>query len=103
MACTANNTQNGIRKAKPIPLCRWWLRTRLIPGDVTTRVNFAGMKDSVTSSPVVEFYVPWWAWPLEWMHRLVFGTVILCHGLSEELKDGNRSRMKEFDEKHRWD
>lgn len=53
--------------------------------------------------PVVEFYVPWWAWPLEWMHRLVFGTVILCHGLSEELKDGNRSRMKEFDEKHRWD
>jgi hypothetical protein len=33
MACTANNTQNvtlqiKVRRALPLPLCRWWLKTR---------------------------------------------------------------------------
>ena len=43
---------------KPLWRCRWWLATR--------PVHDADM-------PVVEFYVPWWAWPLELCHRAIFG------------------------------
>jgi len=45
--------------------CRWWLRCRPASGAVQLgRADFA---------PVQEFYVPWWAWPLEWLHRLIYG------------------------------
>lgn len=100
MACTANNTQNvtlqiKVRRALPLPLCRWWLKTRPCSRGIQL--------GPPNTPPAVEFYVPWWAWPLEWLHRLVFGAVVLCHGLKEELKDGNRSRMREYDKSHRWD
>jgi len=46
-------------------LCRWWLRTR--PCKKAVQLN-----NYIPAC--VEFYVPWWAWPLELTHRLIFGT-----------------------------
>jgi len=42
---------------------RWWLNCR-----VTTIDNING--SWVAAS---ELYVPWWAWPFELLHRLIFG------------------------------
>lgn len=39
-------------------LCRWWLKTR----------------DCKDFPNLIELYVPWWAWPLEIFHRLIFGS-----------------------------
>ncbi len=50
-----------VGKSRHPLLCRWWLRTRKIKPEPR-----GGM-------PVFEFYTPWWAWPLELLHRLVFG------------------------------
>lgn len=55
-------------QARPILLCRWWLRTR--PCKLGIQLN----NDKY---PCVEFYVPFWARPLELIYRLVFGSVKL--------------------------
>lgn len=39
-------------------LCRCWIRTR-------ENKDFLGLR---------EIYVPWWAWPFELTHRLIFGS-----------------------------
>lgn len=59
-----NATQYTTGKAEPRWRSRWWLRVRQIgavqiTGDVRTAVH--------------EFYVPWWAKPLDFVHGLVFG------------------------------
>ena len=50
---------------RPRPLTRWWLRTRFI--EVITYDN------GLIGAPM-ELYVPFWAWPLELLHRVVFGS-----------------------------
>jgi hypothetical protein len=49
----------------PKPFRKWWLATRPVKDAV--QIDGQGIP------PVVEFYVPWWAWPIEAVHRLVFG------------------------------
>lgn len=51
-------------------LCRWWLRTR--------KAGF-----TADGGPVHEFYVPWWGWPLELLHRAIFGHARLDGGRPE--------------------
>lgn len=55
----------------PLPLCRWWLRTREC--ELGVQVPTA---DAMPAC--IEFYVPWWGWPLEWLHRLIFGRARLA-------------------------
>lgn len=43
----------------------WWLGTR--PCSRAVQIGPPGMPG------IIEFYVPWWAWPLELIHRAVFG------------------------------
>ncbi len=45
-------------------LCRWWVKTKEC--EATT-----------PEEAVHELYVPFWAWPFEWLHRLVFGRATL--------------------------
>jgi hypothetical protein len=49
-------------------LCRWWLRGRVV---IDPRVNASG---PYPTKAFVELYVPWYAWPLELLHRIVFGS-----------------------------
>lgn len=51
----------------PIYKCRWWLKMR-----ACKRAQLIGKPQSGVL-PVQEFYVPWWAWPLEILHRILFG------------------------------
>ena len=57
------------RKSLPKPLTRWWLKTRPCKNAIQM-----GPKDTPAC---IEFYVPLWAWPLELIHRLVFGRAVL--------------------------
>lgn len=54
----------GVAVSRPYIFCRWWLRTRKC-----TPSQIGGAS--------AEFYVPLWAWPLELMHRLLFGKATL--------------------------
>jgi len=52
------------RKSRRRIFCRWWLRTRPV----------MNVKPSPFGQHAVrEFFVPWWAWPLELLHRGIFG------------------------------
>jgi hypothetical protein len=46
-------------------LCRWWLRTR--PCQLRIQID-------KEVPACIEFYVPWWGWPFELTHRLIFGS-----------------------------
>jgi len=50
----------GEAKTRHTALCRWWLKIRTC-------------EQSCVGGAVHEFYVPFWAWPFEWLHRLIFG------------------------------
>ena len=52
---------------RPELLTRWWLKTRTIKRAIQINKN-EGI------SPCVEFYVPFWAWPLELLYSLIFGS-----------------------------
>lgn len=56
-------------------LCRWWVRTRPVKPDKFHRA-MCRLTSSGARAPV-EFYVPWWGWPLELLHRAVFGRAII--------------------------
>ncbi len=45
---------------------RWWLKWR--PCKRAVQIN-AGQGIPAC----IEFYVPWYAWPLEFIHRMIFG------------------------------
>jgi len=62
--------------SRPRWLCRWWLRTR-------EGQPIAG-KNPCREISTCEFYVPWWGWPLELLHRAIFGYAKL------EKLDGNQ-------------
>ena len=53
-------------KSLPRPLCRWWMRLRPICKGF--QIESCG-----EFLPPIELYVPWWAWPFELVHRLIFG------------------------------
>ena len=49
-------------------LTKFWLRCRPLPEIKDGNSMYQGIS---------EFYVPWWAWPLEIFYNLVFGKVKL--------------------------
>jgi hypothetical protein len=53
----------GMGRTRHPILCRWWLKTRPIR-----------VPEYRSDDKVLEFYVPWWAWPLELLHRIIFGS-----------------------------
>jgi len=60
-------TQYEVCVGRPRWQCRWWLRSKpapILPGD-----------DGLFHG--AEMYVPWWAWPLDLAHRLIFGSTKL--------------------------
>jgi hypothetical protein len=58
-----------VRKSLPPILTRWWLKTRKCEESV--QIGPEGVSASI------EFYIPWWAWLFELLHRLVFGRAVL--------------------------
>lgn len=74
-------TKYTIGKSLPRPLCKWWLRTRDCKGQIPT---------DGWIHPAIEFYVPFWAWPLELLHRAFFGNPKLT--AIEGIADG-KTRM----------
>ena len=61
-----NGVEYKIGKSLPKPLCRWWLRLR-----PCKKAIHLGPTNTL---PCMEFYVPWWAWQFELLHRLIFGS-----------------------------
>lgn len=55
---------------RPLLLTRWWLNTR--PCKNAVQIN-----KGQGIPACIEFYIPIWAWPLEWLHRLFFGSTRL--------------------------
>ena len=53
----------------PKLLTRWWLKTR--PCKNIVQIGSKGVP------ACIEFYVPFWAWPFELIHRLFFGRTVL--------------------------
>jgi hypothetical protein len=54
-------------QANPWWKSRWWARVRSIP--IT--------KEASGFTAAAEFYVPWWAWPLELTYKALFGATKL--------------------------
>lgn len=64
--CTSDPHGSAVLgRSLPMPLTRWWLKTRACSRGI--QLNHDG------TPPCVEFYVPWWTWPLELTHRVIFG------------------------------
>jgi hypothetical protein len=107
MPCSTSS-EGKLGKARPRFLCRWWLRVRPFNRDTIefhrtaelaarvaeisceeaaakldgALVAFSGLPlhvDEFRNNALVEVYVPWWAWPLELIHRAIFGRVILSN------------------------
>jgi len=69
------NKQMKVGISLPKILCRWWLRIRPCKNGV--QLSGADIRcDGITIIQMpacIESYVPWWAWPLELIHRSIFG------------------------------
>ena len=73
------NNENIIGRQKLF--CRWWCRTREVPNtDCWIKIGNEEWK----RVPITEFYIPWWSWPLEILHRMVFGKPKLIKSKSIE-------------------
>lgn len=59
------NEELVTRTGLPRQLTRWWLKVRQIEPIRT---------DDGLIHAMSEFYVPFWAWPFELLHRMVFGS-----------------------------
>lgn len=73
------NSKYGISRHKL--LSRWWLKTREVKDIAVplTSLNYP-----------IEFYIPFWAWPLEILYRLIFGaTKIDCNTVNEVKSNEN--------------
>lgn len=57
--------ENFIKKARPKLMQCWWIKSR--PSGKF--LYFDGKENQL----VIEFYIPWWGWPCELLHRLIFG------------------------------
>ena len=53
-----------VGKSKHWLFCKWWMRIRPVVSQAIP---------CPSSCRCVEFYVPWWAWPFELIHRAIFG------------------------------
>lgn len=74
-------------KAVPRWRRKWWMRVRTVLSGPYVPLPTRGIQiDGFGMPPVVErqlyaplqlseFYVPWWAWPFELIHRSIFGCV----------------------------
>lgn len=60
------------RTCRPTIFTRWWLGIRKFKP--SSEFNECGLKYAIH-----EFYVPWWGWPFELLHRLVFGRAKLSN------------------------
>ena len=73
---------NVIGVSKPRYLCRWWMKTRKV---YEYPVNSMFIRDEKGSPcnimPVHEFYCPWWARPLDFVWKLIFGNPKLTKGV----------------------
>lgn len=76
-------TEMTVGKCLPLPLCKWWKRAR-----PSTR----GIQLNNGAPPCIELYVPWWAWPLELVHRAIFGNPKLTP--IEGIADGKVREVK---------
>jgi len=56
---TENPSNYIAMKSNHLLFCRWWCRSRPV------------------DDGMMEFYVPWWAKPLDFIHRMIFGRVKL--------------------------
>ena len=74
-----------VGKSLPRPLCKWWKRFRR----VKDQVPMDGLIHAA-----VELYVPWWAWPFELTHRMVFGNLKLTRIAIEGIADGKVHEVK---------
>lgn len=54
--------------ARPWYFSRWWIKTRTIVPTI--------YDNGLIGAPI-EFYVPWYSWPLELLYRGIFGKVTL--------------------------
>lgn len=54
--------------SKPKYLCRWWMRSRQIK-EITYSDGSRGALN--------EFYCPWWAKPLDFVWKMIFGNPVL--------------------------
>ena len=57
--------ENLIKKERSKLMQRWWVKSR--PSGKFLYFDGKG------NQPVIEFYTPWWGWPFELLHRLIFG------------------------------
>ena len=62
----------SVSEGLPRCLTKWWMRCRSCQS-----VQIDGLWTACS-----EFYVPWWAWPLEIVHRLAFGKVKVLPAIS---------------------
>ena len=49
---------------------RWWIKCRELKSEGNFQVH--------------EFYVPWYAWPLELVHRMIFGSTKIEKGIKND-------------------
>jgi len=70
-------------KQHPLPMLRWWLKTRPLTHSIQL-----GPPNIL---PVMEFYVPFWAWPFELLHRLIFRRIRLYSIQTIYINDGERT------------
>ena len=61
--------RNITMQQKPLFMRRFWLKTR--PCKDAVQVGDSGLP------ACHEFYVPWYAWPLELAYRAIFGKAVL--------------------------
>ncbi len=54
--------------ARPLWQRKWWMRCRNVDPVISEMPD-----GSRLYSACAEFYFPWWAWPLELVHRVKFG------------------------------
>jgi hypothetical protein len=64
---------------KPWYQRRFWIKIRKT-GDVLN------VSDTELKHAIHEFYVPWWAWPLELLHRIIYGKTTLVNWEGQDEK-----------------
>lgn len=73
-----NNTEYLSMISKPKYLCRWWIRTRRIKTAEESILYDDNNKKIIF--PMYEMYVPFWAKPLDFIWKLIFGNPKLVKG-----------------------
>lgn len=64
-----HDTELKTATQKPLWQRRWWTRTKLAY-EPEGCPEYPKLPEAV-----YEFYIPWWGWPFELVHRAIFGRV----------------------------